>query len=285
MARHDVRGKTVLVTGAARGIGAESARQLAARGARLSLVGLEPERLETLAGELGPDTTWFEADVRDTDALERAATGTVERFGGIDVAIANAGIRNPMATVATVDPDAFERVIEVNLIGVWRTVRALLPHLLESQGYLLCIASLAAAAHAPLMAPYAAAKAGVEAFANCLRQEVRSRGLDVGVAYFSFIATDMVREGQEIARAQTGQEPPRQMAKPIPLEKAAAGIVRGVERRSQRVVVPRAIYPIVLAGELWRPAVELAARRQMGDLVAAAERKPERDPETSDLRA
>jgi NAD(P)-dependent dehydrogenase (short-subunit alcohol dehydrogenase family) len=276
--RYDVRGRTALITGAARGIGAECARQLSARGARVSLVGLEPERLEALAGQLGPDAAWFEADVRDRDALERAVAGTVERFGGIDVAIANAGIRNPMATVATVDPDAFERVIEVNLLGVFRTVRAVLPQLLESRGYLLCVASLAAAAHAPLMAPYAAAKAGVEAFANSLRLEVADRGVDVGVAYFSFLDTDMVREGVEVARQQ-GEEAPRQMVKPIALPKAVRSVVRGIERRAQRVVVPRLAYPIILAGELFRPLVEKATRRQMSDMVAAAERNPERDPE------
>jgi NAD(P)-dependent dehydrogenase (short-subunit alcohol dehydrogenase family) len=276
--RYDVRGRTVLITGAARGIGAEAARQLSARGARVSLVGLEPERLEALAGELGPDAVWFEADVRDRDALERAVAGTVERFGGIDVAIANAGIRNPMATVATVDPDAFERVIEVNLIGVFRTVRAVLPPLVESRGYLLCVASLAAAAHAPLMAPYAAAKAGVEAFANSLRLEVAGKGVDVGVAYFSFLDTDMVREGVEVAR-QLGEEAPRQMVKPIPVPRAVRSVVRGIERRAQRVVVPRLAYPIVLAGELLRPLVERATSRQMADIVAAAERNPERDPQ------
>jgi NAD(P)-dependent dehydrogenase (short-subunit alcohol dehydrogenase family) len=277
--RHDVRGRSVLITGAARGIGAESARQLSARGARVSLVGLEPERLEALAGELGSDAAWFEADVRDRDALERAVAGTVERFGGIDVVIANAGIRNPMATVATVDPDAFERVIEVNLIGMFRTVRAVLPQLLESRGYLLCVASLAAAAHAPLMAPYAAAKAGVEAFANSLRLEVADKGVDVGVVYFSFIETDMVREGREVAEAQTGGDSPRAIAKPIPVAKAVKGIVRGIERRSQRVVVPRLAYPIILAGELLRPVVDIATRRQMADVVRGAERRPERDPE------
>jgi NAD(P)-dependent dehydrogenase (short-subunit alcohol dehydrogenase family) len=277
--RYDVRGRTVLITGAARGIGAETARQLAARGARVSLVGLEPERLEALARELGPEAAWFEADVRDRDAVDRAVAGTAERFGGIDVAIANAGIRNPMATVATVDPDAFERVIEVNLIGVFRTVQAVLPHVQESRGYVLCIASLAAAAHAPLMAPYAAAKAGVEAFANSLRLEVEGKGVDVGVAYFSFLDTDMVREGVEVARAQSGQEPPRQMAKPIPLPKAVRSVVRGIERRAQRIVVPRAAYPIILAGELLRPLVDRLTRREMGDLVIAAERRPERDPE------
>ena len=279
--RRGAPGRTVLITGAARGIGAETARQLAARGARLSLVGLEPERLEALAGELGDQAAWFEADVRDTGALERAVAETVERFGGLDVVVANAGIRNPMATVATVAPEAFERVIEVNLIGVWRTARAALPHLLEAHGYLVCIASLAAAVHAPMMASYAAAKAGVEAFANCLRLEVADRGMGVGVAYFGFIDTDMVREGRELARRQSGQEAPGPMARPVPVRKAARGLVRGIERRSRRVVVPRYVYPLVLAGGLLRPAVEAAGRRRMADLVAGAERNPERDPERS----
>src|SRR5205085_2170100 len=214
--------------GASEGGGAGTARELAARGARVSLVGLEPDRLEALAGELGGDAAWFEADVRDVDALERAVAGTVDRFGGIDVVVANAGIRNPMATVATVDPPAFERVIEVNLLGTWRTVRAVLPQLVESRGYLLCVASLAAAAHGPLFAPYAAAKAGVEAFANCLRLEVEEQGVDVGVAYFSFIETDMVREGREVAEAQAGRPPPRPMTRTLPVAKAARGVVRGI---------------------------------------------------------
>ena len=155
----------------------------------------------------------------------------------------------------------------------------MLPPLLQSRGYLLCVASLAAAAHAPLMAPYAAAKAGVEALANSLRLELEGKGVDVGVAYFSFLDTDMVREGVEVARRQSGHDAPRQMARPIPLPKAVRSVIRGIEHRAQRVVVPRAAYPIVLAGELLRPLVERATRRQMGDLVSAAERTPERDPE------
>src|ERR671925_2060834 len=106
--RYDVGSKVVLITGAARGIGAEAARQLYAKGAQLSLVGLEPELLEQRAQELGPRSAWFEADVTDTEALRRAVDATVERFGGIDVVIANAGI-GPMGTVATIDPVAFER--------------------------------------------------------------------------------------------------------------------------------------------------------------------------------
>src|SRR4051812_4003881 len=119
----NLRGKTVLITGAARGIGAESARQLAARGARIALVGLEPEELAKVAQQCGPEAAAFEADVTDVDALERAVEGAVERFGGIDVVMANAGV-GPAGMVRLMDPEAFERTIEVNLLGVWRTVRA-----------------------------------------------------------------------------------------------------------------------------------------------------------------
>src|SRR5919106_2440023 len=147
--------RTVLITGAARGIGAESARRLASRGARVSLVGLEPGELERVAAQCGPEAAWFEADVTDPEALEGAVTDTVERFGGIDAVMANAGVA-PAGMVRFVEPAAFERTIEINLLGVWRTVRACLPHVIERRGYVLVIASRAAAVHAPAMAAYAA---------------------------------------------------------------------------------------------------------------------------------
>src|SRR5437867_8408456 len=156
--RYDLTGKTVLITGASRGIGAESARQLAARGARLSLAGLEPEQLAEVAGSL-PEAAWFEADVTDMEQVEEAVAGTVERFGGIDVVIANAGI-GPPAALETIDFDLFERTIDVNLLGVWRTVRTALPHVIERRGYVLMVASLAAVLQSPLLGHYAAAKAG-----------------------------------------------------------------------------------------------------------------------------
>jgi NAD(P)-dependent dehydrogenase (short-subunit alcohol dehydrogenase family) len=274
---YDLQGRTVLITGAARGIGAEAARQLAARGARLSLAGLEPERLEALAGELGPDAAWFEVDVRDPDALERAVAGTVERFGGIDVVIANAGIRPPVATVSSVEPAAFERVIEINLLGVWRTVRSALPHVIERQGYVLCVASLAAAAHAPLMAPYNAAKAGVEAFGNSLRGELGHHGVDVGVAYFGFIDTDMVREGQAEGERRLPGRGASVFGRPLPVSRAGEAIVRGVERRARRVVAPRYIYPALIApGVIPRVLDALVRHSRAGELVRAAERDPER---------
>ena len=142
----DLSGKTVLITGAARGIGAETARQLSARGARIALVGLEPEELARVAQQCGPGAAAFEADVTDNDALAGAVASVVEHFGGIDVVMANAGVVGT-GFVRSMDPAIFERTIEVNLLGVFRTVRACLPHVIERRGYVLVIASLAAASH------------------------------------------------------------------------------------------------------------------------------------------
>ncbi len=204
--RYAVADKVVFITGAARGIGAEAARKLAKSGARVALVGLEPELLEKLAAELGSDrAVWFEADVTDLDALEAAAEGTVERFGGIDVTIANAGVA-PLKATTMIDPELFDKTVAVNLGGVFRTLRATLPHVTERSGYLLPIASMAAAVHAPMMGTYSATKAGVEALANSLRTEIAHTGTKVGVAYFSFIDTDMVRRGFATASAQHAQE-------------------------------------------------------------------------------
>ena len=257
MAEHyDVSAKVVLITGAARGIGAEAARQLYAKGAQISLVGIEPELLEQRARELGARAAWFEADVTDTEALHGAVDATVERFGGFDVVIANAGIA-PIGTVATIDPEAFERTIEINLLGVWRTVRATLPHVVARRGYILPIASLAAALHMPLMAHYAATKAGVEAFSNSLRGEVAHTGTKVGVAYFSFIGTDMVHESFEEGPAKLLREnTPGPVSGVASVESAGRAIVRAIERRARKAYAPRWVpIPLALRGVL-QPLIE-----------------------------
>ena len=131
--RFDVAGRTVFITGAARGIGAAVAERLHGAGANVALVGLEPELLEALATRLGDRAAAFEADVTDFAALQRAVAGTMTRFGAIDVAIANAGIAY-VGRLATAPMEQVERTLEVNLMGVWRTNRAVLHQIVARRG-------------------------------------------------------------------------------------------------------------------------------------------------------
>jgi NAD(P)-dependent dehydrogenase (short-subunit alcohol dehydrogenase family) len=256
----------VMITGAARGIGAESARQLYARGHELALVGLEPAELEARAADLGARAEAFECDVTDRDALARVVEQIADRFGGIDVVIANAGVAT-VGTVATLEPDEFERVIEVNLLGVYRTVKAALPHVTERHGYILVVASLAAALHGGMMANYAMAKAGAEAFANSLRQELAPQGTAVGCAYFGFIDTDMVRDAYGHPASQAARRnAPDWIAKPIPVSAAGAAIVRGVEGRRARVWAPRYVGAALALRGILMPLLE---RRQARDADSA----------------
>jgi NAD(P)-dependent dehydrogenase (short-subunit alcohol dehydrogenase family) len=264
----DLRGKTVLITGAARGIGAETARRAAAAGANVALVGLEPEELERVASQCGASATAFECDVTDWQALERAVEGTVERFGGIDVVMANAGIASA-GMVRSIDPRSFERTLEVNLMGVWRTVRTCLPHVIERQGYVLVVASLAAALHGPGMAAYAASKAGAEAFADSLRVEVKSLGVDVGVAYFAFIDTDMVRGAD--AHPGLGHlraDAPGPVSKTHPLSAVGKAVVEGMEKRSRWVVVPRYARALLVLRTALAPLID----KRSYDAAADADR-------------
>lgn len=238
----DLAGKNVLITGAARGIGAATARDLAARGARLALVGLEPEGLAALADELGPGHTWAEADVTDGAALETAVAAVVAELGGLDVVVANAGIAS-FGTVRTIDPEAFAKTVDVNLTGVFRTVHAALAHLIETRGYVLVVSSLAALVPTMGFSAYGASKAGVEAFADALRIEVAHHGVGVGCAHMSWIDTDMVRDAEQDLTSfrESRSQMPWPMNSVTSVHECSAAFVRAIERRSRRVNVPRAI--------------------------------------------
>lgn len=257
----EIAGQTVFITGAARGIGNETARQLHAKGANVALVGLEPEKLEALAAELGERAIWHEADVTDYDALCDAVAVTVERFGAIDASLANAGVHY-LGAFETLPLETIERELEIDLMGVFRTSRAVLPALLESKGYMLSVASLAAASHAPMMAPYSAAKAGVEAMSNSLRVELGGKGVRVGCAYFGIIETDMVREAFADPATQAALPlMPSFARKPVPVANAAAAIVDGIENRKARVWAPRYVGPALLARGVLQPVLEARALR------------------------
>ncbi len=264
----DVNGRTVFVTGAARGIGAAAAERLHGKGANVALVGLEPERLEALAARLGDRAAAFEADVTDFDALQRAVQGTIERFGTIDVAIANAGLAF-MGSLATAPIEQVERTFAVNLLGVWRTDRAVIGHIMERKGYLLNIASLSAIAHAPMMGPYTSTKAGVEALSDALRMETAPSGARVGCAYFGFIDTDLVRASYAHPSTEAlNRNAPGFLRNPAPLSLAIKAIERGVEQRAARVWAPRWVGPMIALRGLIQPLTE---RRILADSAGLAE--------------
>jgi len=272
-ARRELAGKVVLVTGPARGIGEAVARAAAARGATVALVGLEPERLARIAAEFGPAHSWIECDVTDQAALERAVAATVAAHGGIDVVVANAGIAtNGMVSVTPAD--ALARVIEVNLIGVVRTVRTTLDAISERRGYYLLVSSAAALVAAPGIAAYAAAKSGVEMFGNALRLEVRHRGVRVGIAHPSWIDTDMVRDLQHDLASfrEMVASLPGPFGTITPLDECATALVDGICRRQRKIFVPGSLgFFSMIRPLLTSRVAELVIARRARRMVPIAE--------------
>jgi NAD(P)-dependent dehydrogenase (short-subunit alcohol dehydrogenase family) len=235
-----VDSQVVFITGGAGGIGAEVARRLHAKGAKLVLTDLDEAQLKELAGELGEDRVLtVVADVRDRAAMQAAADRGVERFGGIDVVMANAGIGS-YGSVLQVDPEAFRQLIDVNVLGVFHTVRAALPSVIERRGYVLIVSSLAAYAACPGLAPYNASKAAVEHFANALRLELAHRGVAVGSAHMSWIDTAMVQDTKSDLSTFTEMlaKLPYPLNRTTSVNKCGQAFVKGIEGRKRRVNSP-----------------------------------------------
>ena len=216
-------GRRVLITGAARGIGAATARRLHQRGAQLVLAGIEPDELARVAADCG-DALALVCDVRDREQVDAAVEAAVERLGGLDVVIANAGVAAQLP-IDGGDADVFDRTIDVNLRGAYYTLRAAAPHIAHPGGYALAISSLAAAVHPPLLGAYSASKAGVEAVADAMRVELAASGARVGVAYFAELDTDMTSRGFGTEAASRINRGPRRVT---PLAAGIDAIERGV---------------------------------------------------------
>jgi NAD(P)-dependent dehydrogenase (short-subunit alcohol dehydrogenase family) len=271
-------GRRVLITGAARGIGAATARRLHARGARLVLAGLELELLNEVAAECG-DALALECDVRDREQVETVVQAAVDHLGGLDVVIANAGVGAQLPILGG-DPSVFERTIEVNLLGVYYTLRAAAPHIAHRRGYALAISSLAAAVHPPLLGAYSAAKAGVEALADAMRIELASSGARVGVAYFAELDTDMTSRGfgTEAAKRLTVGGPFRRVT---PLKVGIDAIEHGVTVRARRVVAPGWVAAVLPIRMLAQRVVDQAARLGLDQALEIA--RQENAPLTTTL--
>lgn len=233
-------GKVVLITGGARGIGAATAQALARHGARLVLTDVDEPALKETVAAIGEDSAiGVVADVCDLAAVEAAVAQGLERFGRLDVAVANAGIAS-YGSVLAVDPATFRRVVDVNVNGVFHTTRAALPALIESRGYLLVVSSLAAFAAAPGMAAYNASKAGAEHFANAVRLEVAHHGVDVGSAHMSWIDTPLVQDVKRDLSAfrEMLTKLPTPLNRTTDVETCVDAFVDGIARRSRRIYVP-----------------------------------------------
>ena len=265
---HPVGGKVVLVTGAALGSGAATARRRAVRGARLARSADAGAALEAVARQ-GRGAWFTRADVTDDTGLRAAVAAAADVLGGIDVAVVNAGVAAP-GLLRFARTGAFEETIAVNLVGAWRTLDAALPHLIARRGYALCVGSVAAVAHIPALAAYSASKAGLEALADALRVEVAHLGVEVGMAYFSWVDTAMVAGGTPGGRARIGSLAVPPLHRVHPVTDAARIIGEAVERRRRAVHHPGWLRAAVPARGLIPPLLECALGATVARMDAAA---------------
>jgi NAD(P)-dependent dehydrogenase (short-subunit alcohol dehydrogenase family) len=268
-------GKVAVVTGAARGIGAGVAREYVRRGGRVALIGLEPDELKSVAADIGDAAAWWEADVRDTEAVTSAVDQAAAHFGRIDHVLANAGIAS-YGTVRQIDPEAFERVVDVNLNGVFRTLRAATPHVIKTKGYVLVVSSLAAFTPLAGLAPYNASKAGAEALALAYRQEMWAHGVKVGVCHPSWIDTDIVRGAEDDLPSFKAirSKLPWPANGTTSLEDCVDAIAHGLAKKKRRVYVPKGVVVSNFTKPIFSSAlVEPVAKRLVKKTVPQMERE------------
>ena len=265
--------RAALVTGAGHGIGAATAEALARRGWRVALVDLDLDAAEALAGRIGSEAVAFKADITDQASVDAAVAGAVERFGGLDLCFANAGIAAE-GVLRYTDPEVFAVQVDVNLVGTYRTVHACLPHLIASRGYALINASASAVMAPPGLGAYGASKAGVESLGDTLRRELRHLGVDVGVVYLLWVTTDMVEgaeaHGEVFKTVRAGMRGP--LGKAMPVEKAIDAILRGIDKRARRITAPGMIGALYRIRGLAPGLLERDAMAMARDVEGATER-------------
>ena len=239
--RFDVRGKTAIVTGGARGIGLGCSQALAKRGARVVIVDLDQEACDAAASEISPDSFGIAADVTDLGAMQELVAKVVKECGGVDVVIANAGIAQTGATVRAMPRELGDRVLAVNLNGVYNTTLAALPEIAARRGHIVVTASVYAFVNGTGQAPYAMAKAGVEQLGRALRVELAPHGASASVAYFGFIDTMMVQQLLDGDRSadKVRDLVPKVLLKRLTPQQAGETVVRGIETRKPRIITPR----------------------------------------------
>ena len=217
------------------------------------------------------------ADVTDRGALQQAVAATVERFGGLDVVVANAGIASRAATFQAMSSEGFDRVIDVNLMGVVRTVEVALPEILRRRGHVVVVASVYAFSNGLGATPYAISKAGVEQLGRALRIELTPHGASASVAYFGFIDTEMVHrmlDADPVVDSMLDKYP-KVLRKRLHPRVAGEGIVRGIERRAPRIIRPRRWVVLSVLRGITGPLLDRQAERDE-DVLAMTRKLDER---------
>ena len=223
--------RAVIVTGAGTGIGAAVARRLARDGASVVLVGRRRDPIERVAAATGQ--TFVVADASTEEGVERIVAATVDAHGGIDGLVLNAGVMLP-GTVAEASVDDWRATLDVNLTGPFLLARAALPQLLERQGSVVSVASIAALRAGPGMAAYCASKAGLVLLTQCLAVEQGAAGLRANVVAPGWVRTEMADEemdefggprglDREAAYAEITRNVPAR--RPATADEAAAAVV------------------------------------------------------------
>lgn len=224
-------GTRAIVSGATRGIGRATARALAERGARVGLIARGEEELEQLAGE-SAGAVALPADVGDREAVQRAVELFAEQAGGIEVAVANAGIAHSGPFVE-LDPERAEQIVRVNLLGTLNLVRSALPMMLDrGRGHVVVVSSSAGLRAFPWAAVYGATKAAQKGFAEALRHELSGSGVSLTLVYPGEVKTSL--------HAHERDRMPDwfRAGDAIPPEIVAAAIVRGIMDDRREVHVP-----------------------------------------------
>jgi NAD(P)-dependent dehydrogenase (short-subunit alcohol dehydrogenase family) len=230
--------RVVLITGAASGIGAATALELVAQGGTPVLVDCDAEPLAQMAQRCGPQTLYWVADVTQLQAMQEVVDKTISKLGRIDIVFANAGVA-AFGPVAYIDPEAWKRCFEVNVFGVFNTIRAALPAIMQQRGYVLINASSSSFAHPPVMSAYAASKSAVEAMGNSLRIEMAAHGVGVGVVHAGWVRTPLVTEGAlHPGFVRLRATMPGPMNSETSPEETARVIVQGMLQRRRRIWVP-----------------------------------------------
>lgn len=191
----DLTGRTVLITGASRGIGAEAARVFAEAGANVALVARSADSIADLAGEIGSSAVAIPCDISRYWEVAQAVENCVTAFGGLDILINNAGVIEPIARMEDADPDGWGQAIDINLKGVFHGMRAALP-VMEAAGAGTVLTVSSGAAHGPVEAwsHYCASKAGAAMLTMCLHKEMADKGIRAMGLSPGTVATQMQRE-------------------------------------------------------------------------------------------